>query len=261
MKKVWVILIVLLLLTISPVVARQATVKVNGQPVVLEAAPEVVSGTGDDTVTIYKLATPVQTADYQIVSLVVAYKEDPFISYGMAVIDDGAPSSFSASFSTAVSPIVIGPNQVKSSMALSATDGGSDGVSVTALAPLAGIPVDGDGITELQVTTVSDGGPRHNIGLDLGGPGVVFTNPPESDTWGPFNQGPVAGPVSSAGWNNIQIDVNFQGSGGGDIYTLNGRSDIVPAPSVPEFPTAALPAALVVGLVGAVMFIRKTKEN
>ncbi len=30
---------------------------------------------------------------------------------------------------------------------------------------------------------------------------------------------------------------------------------------VPEFPTIALPAALIVGLIGAVLFIRKSKEN
>jgi hypothetical protein len=259
MKKVWIILVVLMLLMISPIAARQATVNVNGQPVVLEQKPEIVTGTGDNAVTIFQLATPVKTADYQIVGLVVAFKDDPFISYGMAVIDDGAPSAFSASFSNVVSPKVIGPNQVESSMSLSATDGGSDGVNVTALAPPAGIPVDGDGIAELQVTTVSDGGLPHNIGLDLGGPFVQFNL--QSDTWGPFNEGPVAGPVSSNGWDNIRIDVNFQGSGGGDIYTLNGRSDIVPAPSIPEFPTAALPAALIVGLIGAVLFIQKTKEH
>jgi len=265
MKKIWVILVVLLLLTISPVIAKQTTVKVNGQPVVLEEKPEVVEGTGDNAVAFYELATPVKTADYEIVGLVAAFKEDPFISYGIAVIDTGAPSSFSFSFNNAVSPEIIGPNQVESSMSLSTTDGDItspfNGVTVTALAPPAAIPVDGDGITELQVTTVTDGVVRQNIGHDLGGPGVTFPNPPESNTWGPFEEGPTAGPESSNGWDNIQIDVNFQGSGGGDIFTLNGRSNINPERNVPEFPTVALPAALVVGLIGAVLFIQKTKED
>ncbi len=261
MKKIWVILVVLLFLTISPVVAKQMTVKVNGQPVVLEGLPEVVEGTGDNAVTFFELATPVKTADYEIVGLVAAFKEDPFISYGIAVVDTGAPSAFSFSFNNPVAPQVIGPNQVESSMSLSATDGGTNGVTVTALAPPAAIPVDGDGITELQVTTVTDGVVRENIGHDLGGPSVFFPNPPESNTWGPFNEGPTAGPQSSNGWDNIQIDVNFQGSGGGDIYTLNGRSNINPERNVPEFPTVALPAALVVGLIGVVLFIQKTKEN
>ncbi len=30
---------------------------------------------------------------------------------------------------------------------------------------------------------------------------------------------------------------------------------------VPEFPSIALPAALIVGLIGAVLFIRKSKDN
>ena len=193
MKKIWVILVVLLLLTISPVVAKQMTVKVNGQPVVLEGLPEVVEGTGDNAVTFFELATPVKTADYEIVGLVAAFKEDPFISYGIAVVDTGAPSAFSFTFNNPISPEIIGPNQVESSMSLSATDGGTlmaNGVTVTALAPPAGIPVDGDGITELQVTTVSDGVVRQNIGHDLGGPSVTFPNPHESNTWGPFNEGP-----------------------------------------------------------------------
>jgi hypothetical protein len=31
--------------------------------------------------------------------------------------------------------------------------------------------------------------------------------------------------------------------------------------SAPEFPTMALPAALIVGLLGAVLFIKRSKEN
>ena len=33
------------------------------------------------------------------------------------------------------------------------------------------------------------------------------------------------------------------------------------APPIPEFPTIALPAALIIGLIGAVLFIQKSKEN
>jgi hypothetical protein len=32
-------------------------------------------------------------------------------------------------------------------------------------------------------------------------------------------------------------------------------------PAIPEFPTMALPVALIVGLIGAVLFIKSTKEN
>ena len=38
------------------------------------------------------------------------------------------------------------------------------------------------------------------------------------------------------------------------------QNDICPIPS-PEFPTMAVPAGLIIGLLGAVLFIQRTKEN
>ena len=37
--------------------------------------------------------------------------------------------------------------------------------------------------------------------------------------------------------------------------------DTYTAPAVPEFPTMALPVVLIVGMLGAVLFIQKFKEN
>ena len=110
------------------------------------------------------------------------------------------------------------------------------------------------------MTTVFDGTVRSNIGLDLG-PSATLPNPPSSSTVGPFNEGPIAGPVSATAWNELRVNVTFEGSGGGDIFTMNGKSEIVQTPNIPEFPTMALPAALIVGLIGAVLFIKSTKED
>ena len=223
--------IVLSILVISPVVAIQRPeLSINGIAVNLEENPSVsasVRGNGDTIEHVYQLSAPIKTDEYEIVYLTVTYKEDPFISYSAAVIDTGVPSTFNFTFNSPMNPLVAGPNLVRSSMSLSATDGGNDGVNVTALAPPVSIPVDSDGITEMQVTTVSDGSVQNNIGLDLGGPGQTFPASSQSVVWGPFNEGPVTGPVSGTGWNNLQLDINFQGSGGGDVYTLSGRSDVI----------------------------------
>ena len=266
MKKTWIIVALIVMLLISPVFAKKPTAKltVNGVPVELEQE-FVTSGTGNDVAQVYELTAPIETADYKIVSVMVNYKEDPHIDYVIGVIDTGAPTSFSFTFNSPINPVIAGPNQVRSSMAMSTTDGDNtrpyNGVTVTALSPPTGIPVDSDGITELQVTTVSDGSVRENVGLDLGGPSVFLPDPPQSSTWGPFNEGFISGPVSATGWNEIQVNVNFRGSGGGDVYSLNGRSDIIKPSPIPEFPTVALPTALIVGLIGAVLSIRKTEEN
>jgi hypothetical protein len=39
------------------------------------------------------------------------------------------------------------------------------------------------------------------------------------------------------------------------------KVDTYTPPPVPEFPTMALPVALIVGMLGAVLFIQKSKEN
>jgi len=231
MRTALIVLIVLSVLVISPVVAIQKPeLVINGVAVNLEENPGVsasVRGNGDTSEHIYQLSTPIKTDEYEIVYLSVTFKQDPFISYSTAVIDLGDPSTFNFTFNSPINPLVAGPNLVRSSMSLSATDGGSDGVTITALAPPALIPVDSDGITELQVTTVSDGSVQNNIGLDLGGPGETFPPSSQSAVWGPFNEGSISGPVSGTGWNSLQLDINFQGSGGGDIYTLSGRSDVI----------------------------------
>jgi len=262
MRKTWIVItLIIMLLAISPVAAlEKPELVINGIPVNLEENSVVLAsteGVDDNVERVYELAAPIVTDEYIIQNVVVTYKEDPFITYGFAIIDTGAPNTFSYTFSTPIIPI-IGANVVKSSFSASTTDGGTNGVTLTALAPPVGIPVDSDGTEEIQVTTLSDGAVRNNFGLDLG-PSAILSE--SSSTVGPFNEGPAAGPVSATAWNELRIDVNFQASGSGDIYTMNGRSEVIPTPNVPEFPTMALPAALIVGLIGAVLFIKSTKED
>ena len=54
-------------------------------------------------------------------------------------------------------------------------------------------------------------------------------------------------------------DPNNPGDGDFNDVILDVR--LVQPPSIPEFPTVALPAALIVGMLGAVLFIKGTKEN
>jgi hypothetical protein len=63
------------------------------------------------------------------------------------------------------------------------------------------------------------------------------------------------------------VSVGFEdllGGGDTDFNDINLEvtcTPIITPPPVPEFPTAALPAALLVGMLGAVLFIQKTKKN
>ena len=140
--------------------------------------------------------------------------------------------NFSFTFGTPVVPLVGPNNTVKSSFSGSFTDNGPtpDGVvTVTALPP--GVPVDGDGTTEMQVTTVS--GPMTNIGMDLGPTFSWSGAPGSSGGLTGYNQGPAPGPNGT--WTGLQIDLTFSLSPWDivttwDIVTMNGRSEINPVP-------------------------------
>ncbi len=221
------------------------------------------TGSGADEVTTYELTQPEELEEgVEILSLTVVTKADPFVDYGMSIKNTGSAKNFHFNFTSPVTPVITGPNVVRSSFSASGTDGAlnvPNGVTVNATPPPEGIPVDGDGITELQVTTVSDGSTRATIGHDLAGPRIHL--PGTGGVWGPFVEGFAAGPESATGWNEIRIDVNFRLSGGGDILTLNGRSDIRKSPPIPEFPVLAFPVAFVVGIFGAVCYIKYSREE
>jgi hypothetical protein len=136
---------------------------------------------------------------------------DPSLSYGITVVDFGAPSSFGFLFGT---PIVLsaGPNVVASSLSGILTDGGLDGVSATGLS---------------QVSDV--GMPITNMGVDLSGPC--------SGAGCAFAAGPIPGPPGP--WTFLTVTTFFGLSGEGDQAQFTGSASIDPAARVPE-PTTAL---------------------
>jgi hypothetical protein len=147
------------------------------------------------------------------------------------VTDFGAPSDFSFMFSLPLLPVVASESLALDSFADSVTNAAGPGVLITALPPPAGIPVDGDGITELEVYTLSnDGGVTwQNVGLDL----MPTTNVPlgvgNSGNSPAFNEGPVT-ITPTLPWTHMRADVNFRLSGGGDIFTFNGAKVLIPEP-------------------------------
>jgi hypothetical protein len=95
---------------------------------------------------------------------------------------------------------------------------------------------DGDGIGEVQVASLSSGGPLVNMGVDVGplstnsGPvGAHYAYPPAPATL--YSAGPVAGPAGGP-WTSISVTAAFGLSGGGDIAALSGLASVaVPEPS------------------------------
>ncbi len=168
---------------------------------------------------------------------------DPSIEYGIAVQNTtGGPLNFSFVFSQSITPTPT-PGEVNTSLSGSTTNGGgvSGVVSVTPTAP--GVPVDSDLTTELQVFNLSGTGgpPFSNADIDLG---PTFSSNPAltSDTYGPFNSAVIAGPIGAGNYDFMGVDLNFDLSGGDDIFTFNGSARVVPEPEA-----AAL---LALGLAG-----------
>lgn len=168
------------------------------------------------------------------ITLDASLDPDPQIVYAASVIDFGTASTFGFVFQQVIVPTAA-PGSVSHSHASSTTDANGGGTPVTAVAPPAGIPVDGDATAEIAVYTVSTnaGTTFLNAGLDLS-PSFVGGSP--SGTQGPFNEGPGAGPAGSGSYNAMRVDVNFSMGGGSDAYTFNGLASVV----VPEPATVLL---------------------
>jgi hypothetical protein len=163
------------------------------------------------------------------ITLDASLDPDPQIVYAASVIDFGSASTFGFVFQQAIVPTAT-PGSVSHTHSSSTTDANGGGTPVTAVAPPAGIPVDGDATPEIAVYTVSTnaGTTFLNAGLDLS-PSFVGTNP--SGTQGPFNEGPAAGPAGSGSYDAMRVDVNFSMAGGSDAYTFNGLASVVPEPA------------------------------
>jgi hypothetical protein len=165
-----------------------------------------------------------------------ALDPDPSIVFGSVAFDFGAPSIFGLTLILPLAPPYSNPSFVRDSFSGSVTNGpppqADGGVTVTALAPLAGVPVDGDGIVEMEVFTLSDDGGAtwENVGLDLGPSATIPLAPGGSGLYGSFNEGPIP-TIPGGPWTHMRADVSFSLSGGGDIFTFNGAKILVPEPS------------------------------
>lgn len=178
---------------------------------------------------------------------------DPSILFGGLTFDFGAPSVFSFTFILPLSPTVTNPSFVKDSFSGSVTNAAGSGVTVTALAPPAGIPTDGDGITEMQVYTLSDDGgvTWKNVGLDLGPTAIIPLPVGDSDVYGSFNEGFIS-TIAGGAWTHMRADVNFSLSGDGDVFSFNGAKLLVPEPGA----LAMLLVSLVMCCLGRRLVVR-----
>jgi hypothetical protein len=162
---------------------------------------------------------------------------DPAIAYGLAVVDFGAPSLFSFTFSIPVNAgeLPALPTVINSSIVGGLTDFSGDGVSITAANPsgfvqdnyLQGVPF------TWSVGSSASFGP--------GSPGANYA-------YGPYSFGPSAGP-SGPYTGFFTTTATFSLSGGGDIAALTGYCSINPAP-VPLPPSALFLGSGLLGLVG-----------
>jgi len=182
-------------------------------------------------------SAPAITGPGYSIQIDVSFNQDPSIQYGVAVTNTSTSAmNFSFLFSQPISSTPT-PGSVTASLSGSTTKGGGNPgvVTVTPQAAPAGVPGDPDNPpgNQLQVFTLSTTGgpPLTNAGLDLG---PAFSSNPTltSDTYGPFNEGPQAGPIASGLYNFMRLDLNFSLSGNGDVFTFNGSALVTPEPEI-----------------------------
>jgi hypothetical protein len=159
-------------------------------------------------------------------------KFDPVIEYSLIVTNNNQIDSKQFSF-TFFTPIMTIPaaaqTYVRSGVHLSSLSADAD---VSALDP-AGVPMDGDGISEIHVATAKNffGGFLENLGVD-----IIESVPPELiDYETPWAFGP-----TGQDWNWLQVDVNFELSPGA-TFRLDGWAEItdqVPTGNNVPLPTA-----------------------
>lgn len=179
----------------------------------------------------------ITTPDFSI-SVTGEANEDPYITYGIAVSDFGAPSAFGFFFTTPIVP-TGSPNTVRSSISGALTDVAGDGVWLTPTLADA----DGDTVAELQTSDLT--APVTNMGVDVG-PAVMFPAAPSATyPFGAFTAGPQPGPGPGP-WTGLQASLGFMLSGGSDFAVITGLAEIV---AVPEPGVASLVAIACCGLV------------
>ena len=171
---------------------------------------------------------------------------DPSLGFAASVTDFGAPAHLASHLFCRSRRSYPTLQLSFDSLQGGVTNGGDPdgGVTVTAIPPL-GIPVDGDGIPEIQVYTLSDDGGTtwKNVGLDAGPTTFVPLGPFAGGAYGTFNQGPIA-TIAGGPWTHMRADINFMLSGGGDAFTFSGNKVLTPIPE---------PSSALLCLLGAVL--------
>ena len=186
--------------------------------------------------------------EYRI-SMTGVVDPDPSISYGLAVTDFGAPSSFGFTIS---SPIVsvTAPTQVIASIDGGLNDFTGNGVSITPTLADA----DGDGPAEVQVA--SAGLPLENMGVDVGLAASFGAGPAGAQhVYGPYST-PISTGPSNGPYTTLQVDVGFMLSGGGDIAALTGHAEIAEEGGIVPEPSSLALAGLALAMLAGIRYRR-----
>jgi hypothetical protein len=152
---------------------------------------------------------------------------DPFISFSIAVTDTGAASQFTLSFNIPISPSLVGPQEVRSTLSVTLTDGGTDGITIT------------QGINPIMANLVG----TCSAGVDIG------TTSSASASFGSNVFSPAPAGIPGVGCDSgMSVIIDFTGSGNGDQYGITGLFEVRNASNVPEPATVGLFAFGLAGL-------------
>jgi len=163
------------------------------------------------------------TRDFSVRVHDVRFDPSRSVAYGIAATAQNGPENFSFTFQGPISIEPNVPNTVTASIVGGLTDFTGDGVSFT---PTAGPKVQRSYLYNPYTGMGVDVGDAYSHGP--GTPGALYA-------YNPGLAGPIPGPVGA--WTDMELNLDFQLSGNGDIAAMTGYARIDP---IPEPATAAL---------------------